>query len=98
MPDNFNLTPRAKEDLRNIWNYTFDEWSEARADRYIGALFDRFAWLATQPLIGKHRTDIRDGYYCFPQGEHLVFYLLNGDAIDIIGVPHKEMDILNYFD
>lgn len=98
MANKFNLTPRAKEDLRQIWNYTLEEWSENQADRYIEALFNRFTWIAGKPLVGKHRSDIRDGYYCFPQGEHLVFYLISEDAIDIIGIPHKEMDILNYFD
>ena len=26
------LTRRAVEDLTNIWNYTFDQWSEDQAD------------------------------------------------------------------
>ncbi len=98
MNDFFRLTPRAKEDLRGIWNYTYDTWSESQADAYIAALFDRFEWLAAQPRIGKHRRDICDGYYCFPQGSHLVFYLIRDDGIDIIGIPHKEMDICEFFD
>ena len=45
----------------------------------------------------KHRRDIADGYYCFPEGSHLIFYLIGKDVIDIIGVPHKQMDVLGYF-
>ncbi len=48
--------------------------------------------------MGKHRAELDLGYYCFPQGSHLVFYLINDNGIDVIGVVHKEMDILNYFD
>ncbi len=95
MANPFNLTPRAKEDLRSIWNYTFDVWSEAQADRYVTQLYERFSWLAVRPRMGKHRPDIAEGYYCFLQGSHLVFYLIREGGIDIIGVPHKEMDILN---
>lgn len=57
----------------------------------------RFEFLAKNPLHGKHRADIQKGFYSFPQGEHVVFYLIREEGIDIIGVPHKEMDILNYF-
>ena len=98
MAELFRLTPRAKEDLRGIWNYTFAEWSEAQADKYVTLIYERFSWLATRPQIGKHRADIQEGYYCFPQGSHLIFYLIRDNGIDIIGVPHKEMDILNYFE
>lgn len=98
MPNPFNLTSRAKEDLRGMWDYTFDKWGEAQADKYITLLYERFSWLAVRPLIGRRRTDIHEDYYCFPQGSHLVFYIIRDSGIDIIGIPHKEMDILNYFD
>lgn len=95
---NFRLTPRAKADLRSIWRYTVDEWNEAQAERYILALDQRFSWLASRPKAGKHRIDIEEGYYCFPQGKHLIFYLIRDGGIDIIGIPHKAMDVLRYFD
>lgn len=94
----FNVTLRAKEDLRAIWRYTRDAWGEAQADRYVTALYDRFGWLAAHPATGTHRPDIREGYHCFREGKHLVFYLRFLDHIDIIGVPHQRMDVLDYFD
>src|SRR5688572_5450513 len=94
----FNITPRAKADLQGIWTYTLEVWGEAQADRYVAALFDRFNWLAQRPQMGKHRADIQEGYYCFPQGAHLVFYLIRLGGIDVIGIPHKEMDIFNFFE
>lgn len=94
----FNLTPRAKEDLRSIWHYTRETWGEAQADRYVTALYERFGWLAEHPASGTHRTDIRETYHCFRQGKHLVFYLRFDGHIDIIGVPHQRMDVVNYFD
>ena len=97
MAARFNLTPRAKEDLRGIWRYTAASWNVAQADKYITMLYERFGWLAQRPQVGKHRPDIATGYYCFPQGSHVVFYLINESMIDIIGIPHKEMDIVQYF-
>jgi toxin ParE1/3/4 len=53
--------------------------------------------LAENPELGKQRDEIGEGYYSFPQGHHVVFYLIDNGTIDIIGVPHKQMDILNCF-
>jgi len=32
-----------------------------------------------------------------PQGSHVIFYLIGTNTIDIIGVPHKHMDVLGHF-
>ncbi len=45
MPKKFNLTSSAKEDLREIWNYTIEIWDEAQADKYFAELYNRFQWL-----------------------------------------------------
>ncbi len=29
---------------------------------------------------------------------HLIFYKISQDAIDIIGIPHQNMDIMGQFD
>lgn len=96
MPD-FRITPRARDDLKNIGRYTLSIWGREQRNIYLRNLDARFSWLAQNPQLGKHRPDIQEGYYCFPQGSHLVFYILRDNGIDIIGVPHQNMDILNYF-
>jgi toxin ParE1/3/4 len=53
----------------------------------------RFAWLADNPRLGRHRPDINQRYFSFPEGEHLIFYRIEGDTIEIIGVPHRLMDV-----
>ncbi len=98
MAKSYNLTFRAEEDLSDIWKYTTEVWNEIQADRYIAGLYKRFSWLAEYPRLGKYRPDICKGYYCFPQGSHLVFYFIRDNEINIIGIPHMEMDIVDYFD
>lgn len=36
----FTLSNKAIEDLSNIWNYTFDTWSESQADKYYTILLE----------------------------------------------------------
>ena len=39
MVNSYELTQRALEDLGDIWNYTFEAWSEVHADKYYQMLF-----------------------------------------------------------
>lgn len=93
----YRITPRAREDLMQIGRYTQQQWGRTQRNQYLKALEKRFQWLAENPTAGRQREDIKAGYYSFPQGRHVVFYLIRSDAIDIIGVPHQEMDIISYF-
>lgn len=94
----YRITPRAFNDLKEIGRYTLKKWGKEQRNKYLLDLDSRFAWLANNPRLGKHRPDLSENYYCYPQGSHLVFYLIHPDGIDIIGVPHQSMDILIYFD
>lgn len=92
MTQTYRITPRAEADLYEIARYTEAEWGREQRDRYLRALDARFQWLADNPRLGQKREDVAAGYYCYPQGKHLIFYILATDGIDIIGVPHQRMD------
>lgn len=61
-----------------------------------GLLVDRFDWLAENPQMGRNRDDIKNGYRCFPEGQHLVFYTVSDDLIDIIGIVHQRQDVSSH--
>ncbi len=94
---NFRITPRARDDLKNIGRYTLKIWGKKQRDIYLKKLDKRFQWLTENPNLGKFRPEVEEGFYCFPQGSHLVFYILRDNGIDIIGIPHQNMDIQSYF-
>jgi toxin ParE1/3/4 len=93
----FQITPKAKQDLKLIWKYTLKVWGENQASKYISDLYDCFEWLANMPKSGKHRPEIKEGYYCFPHKKHIIFYILIEETIAIIGLPHETMDIEEFF-
>ncbi|SNY53425.1 toxin ParE1/3/4 [Arsukibacterium tuosuense] len=93
----YRVTPRARDDLKNIGRYTEKTWGREQRNTYLKDIERRFAWLAEKPLLGKHRADLQQGYYSYPQGQHVIFYLIGDSGIEVIGVPHKEMDIISYF-
>jgi len=93
---NFLLRRIAEKDLENIWLYAFEMWGVEQADSYTRSLIARFEWLATNQLSGRQRDDIKSGYYCFPEGEHVVFYKTHNGILDIIGVPHHSQDVVSH--
>ncbi len=98
MTSSYRIRQLAEKDLEQIWLYTFHEWGIEQADKYIRLLIARFSWLSENQRLGKRRDDIKPGYYCFPEGRHLIFYMLSQDGIDIIGIPHQSMDIIGHFE
>lgn len=94
---NYRVTPRARDDLKNIGRYTEQKWGKLQRNKYLKQLESRFEWLAENPLLGRGRSDIGEGFYSYPQAEHIVFYRCRLEVIEIIGVLHQEMDVLHYF-
>ena len=97
MTPSYSIRALARADLEEIWFFTFEEWGLEQADKYLNSLFSRFKWLTKNPYTGKDRGDIKKGYYCFPEGMHLVFYTMTEYGIDIIGIPHQNMDVSSHF-
>lgn len=76
------IREKARNDLELIWLYTLNEWGMIQADIYTGQLIERFEWLARNPYAGRNRTDID----------------VISTGIEIIGIPHQQMDVINYFE
>ncbi len=89
----YRLTPSAKSDLVDIWNYTVETWGEKQAEKYLQDVEDTINHLAENPELGKQRPEIVPGYYSFPVRKHIIFYLIADSYIDIIGILHGKMDI-----
>ena len=82
----------AQQDLINIWLYTYETWGEAQADQYFDELDSGLKTLCRNPVIGKNRDSIRDGYRSFQINRHVVFYKVASSTIQIVRVLHERMD------
>ncbi len=90
----FDLTRKAKADLRAIAIFTEERWGIKQRNTYIKQLDEAFHTLATSPLLGKGCDDIMPGYRKYPQGSHIIFYK-DGTAsvIEVVRILHKSMDV-----
>jgi len=90
------LRQEAIDDFNNIWDYTFEQWSENQADKYYSTL--RFACkeIGENPDIGKEYTGIRRDLLGLKSGKHIIFYhLTSEDEIEVIRILHERMDLKN---
>ena len=90
----FNLTNKAKNDLRKIAVFTEKTWGKAQRNHYLKQFDDTFHLLAENPLSGVECSYIKNGYRKFPQGSHVIFYKrADKNEILIIRILHKHMDV-----
>lgn len=93
---NYILSTKALEDLSNIWNYTFDTWSEKQADKYYTILIETCQDLATAKATGKPYPEVDEKILGYRIGQHIIFYLpLIKGKIEIVRILHSSMDLKN---
>lgn len=97
--NNFVLTNKAVEDLSDIWNYTYDKWSEYQADKYYRILIDSIGMIAKRPyVLGKKYDEILSGLKGYKVNRHIIFFLvLPSCDIEVIRILHESMDLPNKF-
>lgn len=90
----FTLTQKARSDMLSIGRYTRKQWGKTQQRRYLSQLDTAFHDLADKPDIGRTCNDIREGYYKYGVGKHLIFYRhKEEDQIEIVRILHDRMDI-----
>lgn len=88
------LTNKAVEDLSQIWEYTYELWSERQADRYYALLTGCFQEICNNPAFGKTYAEMDSALLGLRIGKHIVFYRLtkSGDT-EIVRILHQRMDL-----
>jgi len=92
----YKLTNKAIDDLSDIWNYTFENWSEKQADKYYNMLVDNFKEISKNPSLGKNYSDIIENILGLRVGRHIIFYReIHDNEIEITRILHEQMDLKN---
>lgn len=87
---------KAINDLNNIWNYTFEKWSENQADTYYETIKFACKEIGANPNIGLEYPAVSTNLLGLKTGRHIIFYqLISGNEIEIIRILHERMDLKN---
>lgn len=92
MTPRYLLSPRAKDDLEAIWDYSAERWGEDRAEAYVRAIWDAVKAVAEHPRRGRRCDDIRAGYWKHSVGSHVLFYTRLTDGVNVVRILHQRMD------
>lgn len=97
---NYRLSLEAETDLQSIWLYTFENWSDEQANRYVDLILDEIEYLCVKPNSGTDYNHIRKGYFRLKIKSHYVFYKINKkkNIIEVIRILHQMMDIESHFE
>ena len=91
----YNLTLKAVDDLKNIWEYTFENWSEKQADYYYITLIETCTLIANSPQIVKNYEGIVKSLFGLIINHHIIFYRqISDDKVEIIRILHERMDLI----
>ncbi len=87
------IRPLARQDLKNIWTYSYQKWGRRQADSYLNAMGLALNALAVTPDKGKPIDHVKKNYRIFRIREHCVVYSLGEQgAVNIVRVLGKRMD------
>ncbi|HSK12421.1 MAG TPA: type II toxin-antitoxin system RelE/ParE family toxin [Phnomibacter sp.] len=93
MPE-YILTSKAVDDLSDIWNYTYETWSEEQADRYYFLLIGACRELANGVIAGKKYPEVHEEILGYKAGKHIIFYrIIKESDIEIVRILHGRMDL-----
>jgi toxin ParE1/3/4 len=84
----------AIDDLNNIWEYTFEKWSESQADKYYLMLKLSCMEIGNNPEVGKEYDEINKNLFGLNSGRQIVFYqFMDTLEIEVIRILHEKMDL-----
>jgi toxin ParE1/3/4 len=91
---NYLLTNKAVMDLSNIWNFTFETWSEKQGDKYYTMLLDTCTELADKPRLGKKYDEVFPNLLGYAAYQHIIFYTVTSEKeIEIVRILHSRMNL-----
>jgi toxin ParE1/3/4 len=93
----FQLTNKAYADLKSIAKYTQTTWGVEQHKEYLSRLDQSFHLIAENVGIGRNCDYIREGYFSYPVGKHLVFYHVEDEVVTIVRILHQSMDVERQF-
>ena len=87
----FTVSPQARRDLIDIWKYIAKD-SIRNADRAYERLYEAFTVLGSHPAIGRASDEIEPETRRFPVGNHLIYYRIRRQRVQILHVFHGKRD------
>ena len=88
----YKLSNKAVEDFEQIYEYTYLNFGEDKADIYTDEMEKCLLLLSSAPQIGRSVEKIKKGAYRHDHEHHAIFYLIESNYIFITRILHQQMN------
>lgn len=89
---NYRFIEKSEQDLEYIYEFTFLNWGELQADKYLFELKKTFDMLCVFPNLGRS-YDAEMNIYIYPYKSNNIVYLSNQKEIVILRILHYRQDL-----
>lgn len=89
------LTPKASQDLEDIWYYGYHHFGEEQADRYINQISGIFQILS-ENNIGTPRPELGEHIRVLPVERHMIYFLQTDYDIIMIRILSQHQDAVRH--
>lgn len=90
----YELSPAARADVEQIWDFTSARWDHDQAEAYLREIQRAIDRIVANPRIGRACEEIRAGYRRHAVGSHTLYYrILSDGVINVVRVLHQRMDV-----
>lgn len=86
------FSPNAQGSLRRIKVYSLEHFGEEQTVAYLRLIEKKLQTMAEKPDIGRKREEVKEGYFSFLAGSHVIFYRKAKNHIEVIDILHQGMD------
>lgn len=86
------FTDAAISDLQSIRNYTLEVWGEEQEEAYLGALWEKFEEIISDPGRWRFRNDLFPDCQIAAQGKHVILFRIRAKVLQVVRILHGAMD------
>ncbi|WP_151669693.1 type II toxin-antitoxin system RelE/ParE family toxin [Nitrincola schmidtii] len=90
------ISPAAKSDLKQIYEFGLQQWGTNQANSYLEGIKEKLWSLIEHPRIGIERFDLMVDIRSVPVNRHSIFYRIKAKDIEIIRILHGRQDPINH--
>ena len=88
----YRLTPKAQDDLENIYRYSYENFGERQADSYYDGLLECFDLLSENPRLGREYDAIEQGLRRHEHERHVIYYEIEDRGVLILRILGANQD------
>jgi len=90
------ISEQATQDLADIWLYVAND-SPQIADKFLDSLLEQCQLFCSSPEMGRQRDELIPGIRSFPVKRYIIFYRIEGDAVEVVRILSGYRDFESLF-